>query len=114
VAAIWENLASLNVQGRATVVQGPVLTNLTKHSAAIVFLDPPYTLEREYAAALELLGENPPDLVIVQHSIRLALAETAGALHRSRIVRQGDNALSFYAASPASADPQRENPSGRL
>ncbi len=95
--AIRENLASLGLEPRATVVAGPLLLTLPRCSADIVFLDPPYELEREYAAALELLAEMRPALAVVQHSIRLALGDTYGALGRTRIVRQGDNALSFYA-----------------
>ena len=97
LAAIRENLASLNAESRATVVAGPVLLTLPKYAAPIVFLDPPYEQQREYAAALEILGESPADLVVVQHSVRLDLAESYGMLRRSRVVRQGDNALSFLA-----------------
>ena len=94
---IRENLASLAVEARATVVTGPALLTLPRYQAEIVFLDPPYDLEREYLAALELLAETPPALVVAQHSVRMALADTYGPLRRTRIVRQGDNALSFYA-----------------
>jgi len=99
---IRENLAELGAEARATVVAGPVLLTLPRHKAEIVFLDPPYSLEREYAAALEALAEAPPELVVVQHSVRFAPADTYGALARIRIVRQGDNALSFFAARPPS------------
>jgi 16S rRNA (guanine(966)-N(2))-methyltransferase RsmD len=94
--AIRENLASLKVEARATVVPGAVLQTLTRHRADIVFLDPPYGLEREYPAALDLLTADPPPLVIVQHSIRLKLADDYGGLRRTRLLKQGDNALSFY------------------
>ncbi len=97
--AIRQNLASLGLDARATVVAGPVLLTLPTHHADIVFLDPPYDLEREYAAVLELLGENPPVIAAVQHSVRFALGDVYGVLRRARIVRQGDNALSFYAAA---------------
>jgi len=95
---IAENLASLAITGRALVINAAALTSLAQHRADIVFLDPPYDRENEYAAALSLLGENPPELAIVQHSVRFALAEKYGKLSRTRIVKQGDNALSFYAA----------------
>ncbi len=62
-----------------------------------MFLDPPYDQEREYGAALELLAQTPPSLTVVQHSVRFVLADAYGALRRTRIVKQGDNALSFYA-----------------
>jgi 16S rRNA (guanine966-N2)-methyltransferase len=94
--AIRENLASLGLESRATVVPGGALAGLTRHKVGIVFLDPPYALEREYSAALDALSQAPPLLTVVQHSVRLALAESYGRLHRSRLVRQGDNALSFY------------------
>lgn len=97
VEVIRQNLAALAVTWKAIVVPGPVIGNLTRHPAEIIFLDPPYELEREYAAALNALSENPPPLVVVQHSVRFAPAETYGALSRTRIVKQGDNALSFYA-----------------
>ena len=41
------------------------------------------------------LSPNWP-LVIVQHAHRQALDDTYGLLHRTRILRQGDNALSFF------------------
>jgi 16S rRNA (guanine(966)-N(2))-methyltransferase RsmD len=99
--AIRQNLASLGLEARATVVAGPVLVTLPKQHADIVFLDPPYDLEREYAAVLELLAEIPPALTVVQHSVRFALGDVYGVLRRTRIVRQGDNALSFYIAEGA-------------
>ena len=94
--AIRENLASLGLTSRATVVPGPALLNLKRCAADIVFLDPPYALEREYSAALQALGEAPSPLTIAQHSVRLALEDAYGRLRRTRLVRQGDNALSFY------------------
>jgi 16S rRNA (guanine(966)-N(2))-methyltransferase RsmD len=97
--AIRQNLASLGVERRATVVAGAVLLTIPKHHADIVFLDPPYDLEREYAAVLEVLAGNPPMIVVVQHSSRQALGDVSGVLRRTRIVKQGDNALSFYAAT---------------
>jgi 16S rRNA (guanine(966)-N(2))-methyltransferase RsmD len=92
-----ENLASLGLEGRALVVVAGTLSSLAEQKADIVFLDPPYEREGEYAQALRLLSENPPRLVVVQHSVRFALAEAYDALKRTRILRQGDNALSFYA-----------------
>ena len=105
--AIRQNLAALGAVSRTTVVPGAVLRTLPLYRAEIVFLDPPYSVEREYREALQALGENPPSLVIAQHSVRYALAERYGALVRTRVVKQGDNALSFFAPQPAPAD--REN-----
>ena len=95
--AIRQNVASLRVERRATVAAGPLLQTLPRYRAEIVFLDPPYSLEREYRAALDALGEQPPSLVIVQHSVRFELQSRYGGLVRTRVLRQGDNALSFFA-----------------
>ena len=47
-------------------------------TADIVFLDPPYDLHSEYETALTKLGAIPPELVIVQHDVRLKLAPAYG------------------------------------
>ncbi len=96
VKAIRDNLRSLGVERRAEVRQGRATGIIRRLEASIVFLDPPYALENEYQAALDLLGEKPPPLVIAQHPPRLKLADSYGNLHRVRLVRHGDNALSFY------------------
>ncbi len=96
LAVLRENLAALDLEWRATVVPGRVLLTLPQYQADIVFVDPPYDQEREYTAALEVLAEKPPSLVVVQHSVRLELPEARGALRRVRVVKQGDNALSFF------------------
>jgi hypothetical protein len=54
--------------------------------------------EREYTAALDLLGESPPALVVAQQSVRMALADSYGALRRTRVVTQGGNAPRFFSA----------------
>jgi 16S rRNA (guanine966-N2)-methyltransferase len=99
VALIRENLKSLGLLGRAAVIAGPALRELGKHRAHLAFLDPPYPLEKEYAPALELIGQTSPRLVVAQHSVRFDPGEQHGVLVRYRVVRQGDNALSFYHSS---------------
>jgi 16S rRNA (guanine(966)-N(2))-methyltransferase RsmD len=96
VAVIRQNLEALGAAGRAAVVSGPVLRALPHHSADIVFLDPPYADAREYASALELLGQTPAALVVVQHSRHHPVADSYGRLRRTREMRQGDSVLSFY------------------
>ena len=97
--AIRKNLASLGVERRATILAGKVLTTLERCPAGIVFLDPPYDMADEYTGALEVLGARPPALAIAQHSVHLKLKDAYGGLTRTRMVRHGDNALSFYAAT---------------
>jgi 16S rRNA (guanine966-N2)-methyltransferase len=91
-----ENVASLGIDDRAVVALGAAASLLPRYQAGIVFLDPPYDLESEYGLLLQLLGDNPPELVIAQHSVRLTLPKTCGRLMCMRVVRQGDNALSFF------------------
>jgi 16S rRNA (guanine966-N2)-methyltransferase len=94
---IRKNLASLGLERRATILAGKVLVTLERCPAGIVFLDPPYLLVDEYTGALELLGARTPELTIAQHAVHLKLKDAYGGLHRTRMVRHGDNALSFYA-----------------
>ncbi len=79
--AIRQNLAALKVEPRATVVPGVALAKLTQYAAGIVFLDPPYDLEREYVAALDALGEG----AAVNHD-RTAFdpAEARGSIRQNR------------------------------
>src|SRR2546430_11722105 len=44
--AIRENVATLGLERRSTVVAGPVLLTIERQRASIVFLDPPYDQER--------------------------------------------------------------------
>jgi 16S rRNA (guanine(966)-N(2))-methyltransferase RsmD len=96
VRVIHENLKALGIEARAKVHEGRVTAILPRLEADIVFLDPPYPLEKEYAATLVLLGEKPPELVIAQHPPRVKLEESYGGLRRTRVLKQGDNELSFY------------------
>jgi len=97
VNVLRQNLKSLDLEPRAQVLQGRAAALLGGIHADIVFLDPPYALEGEYETALTKLGARPPQLVIVQHDVRLKLAPAYAALHQTRVLRQGDNCLSFYA-----------------
>ena len=94
--AIRKNVASLGVERRATILAGKVLVTLERCPGGIVFLDPPYELEDEYTGALQMLGTQAPALTIVQHAVRAKLKDAYGELRRTRMVRHGDNALSFY------------------
>lgn len=58
----------------------------------IVFFDPPY--KDDYIKTLQLLSHN--DLVIAEHHHKTELPDTVGELQRTRILKQGDSALSFY------------------
>jgi 16S rRNA (guanine(966)-N(2))-methyltransferase RsmD len=68
----------------------------------VVFLDPPYGAAQEYAAALGLLGGAAQGilvaggLVVAEHRRNQALDDQYGSLRRTRLVEQGDAAMSFY------------------
>lgn len=91
---IRENLHALGAEARASLVVGKVAAALERQTADIVFIDPPYELEDEYAIALRLAAA---PLVIAQHSARFDPGDVHAGLRRTRVLRQGDNALSFYA-----------------
>jgi len=68
----------------------------------IVFLDPPYEEAEEYASTLGQLGGGlagllaPDALVIAEHRRKQRLEDRYGSLQRTRLLEQGDAALSFY------------------
>jgi 16S rRNA (guanine966-N2)-methyltransferase len=102
VKVIRENLRSLGIEERAQVREGRASAILAKMmqdaqtGAGIFFVDPPYDLQPEYERSLAILGEQPPELVIAQHASRVELAESYGKLRRVRVLKHGDNALSFF------------------
>jgi 16S rRNA (guanine966-N2)-methyltransferase len=100
VGVLRENLKSLGLEGRAELRQGKATALIGRITADIVFLDPPYDLYSEYETALTKLGEIPPSLVVVQHDVRLKLAPAYGELQQTRVLRQGDNCLSFFSPEP--------------
>jgi 16S rRNA (guanine(966)-N(2))-methyltransferase RsmD len=71
----------------------------------VVFLDPPYDAAEEYAATLKVLGEAqgilaPGALVIAEHRRKQSLEDQYGSLKRTRLLEQGDAALSYYETGP--------------
>jgi 16S rRNA (guanine966-N2)-methyltransferase len=93
VNVIRENLKSLGLESRADVRQAKSTAIAPKLQAEIVFLDPPYKLERDYSLVLSTLTAK---LVVAQHDVHLKLGKSYGVLHHTRTVRQGDNCLSFF------------------
>ena len=115
VALIKKNLESLEIRKSARVLPLDALQalkRLAEEPAAataridILFLDPPYAEEAQYANVLAFLGganllaENA--VVIAEHQRSLDLPETFGKLERVRVLRQGDAVLSFFRFRPPS------------
>ena len=109
VGAIRANLNSLGIQSGYTLEPhgtAALLEQLARSGIAVdlVFLDPPWEAEAEYAATLKFLGGArgaavlaPEALVIAEHSSRTPLSEKFGPLTQTRTLAQGDAAMSFYA-----------------
>jgi 16S rRNA (guanine966-N2)-methyltransferase len=75
----------------------------------LVYLDPPWEAEAEYASTLHLLGSArgqatlaPGALIVAEHSSKSPLAARYGELVQTRTLKQGDAALSFYAGATES------------
>jgi 16S rRNA (guanine966-N2)-methyltransferase len=66
----------------------------------IVFFDPPYAID--YLQVLDIFGSSASamlaenGLLIVEHHHKNELKDQVGSIIRSRILKQGDSALSFY------------------
>jgi 16S rRNA (guanine966-N2)-methyltransferase len=106
LAVLRKNLASLGISARFSVHAGsvePILRRMrTDATFDLVFLDPPYDAADRYEATLGLLGGGlanllaPTALVIAEHRKNEELTDRYGALARTRLLKQGDAALSFY------------------
>jgi 16S rRNA (guanine966-N2)-methyltransferase len=104
-----QNLEKLGLGGVARVEAvsvGAFLRKIRPESSAmrfdLVFLDPPYEAVDEYATTMEILGASAPALlaegamVIAEHRRKQKLEDEYGVLQRTRVLEQGDAALSFY------------------
>ena len=114
VALIARNLALLGIPIAAQVASGKTfagsaeifrmdaLERLAKGGPHVdfVYLDPPYANSRAYEEILAFLGESEllarGASVIAEHRRKSDLPIVAGHLERTRVVEQGDTALSFY------------------
>jgi 16S rRNA (guanine966-N2)-methyltransferase len=116
LAAMRANLTRLGLTAGFKIHPGSVGAWLRKASGGgatfdLVFLDPPYEAAEEYAATLGLLGGGtagllaPGAVVIAEHRSRAGrkerLEDRYGNLERTRLLEQGDAALSFYAVVQA-------------
>lgn len=92
-----ENLRTLGIGSEeATVLRGQAIKLLPGLRCHIAFLDPPYELVNEYGEAMRGLSDSGCGLAIAQHHSKLVLDEMYGSFRKTRIVKQGDNSLSFF------------------
>ncbi len=103
------NLDRLGLQSGIRIVAGSVAGFLRQPDVGarfdLVFLDPPYDAAGEYERVLGALGGTAGEvlaecaMVIAEHRRKDKLEDQYGALRRTRLLQQGDAALSFYAAA---------------
>lgn len=109
---IRRNLDSLGIPSTAaTIFAADALTAMEKLAARqtpstppvnFVFLDPPYAAHEDYLRALDFLGStsanflSPDALIIFEHHHKFSLPASSGCLTRTRLLKQGDAALSFF------------------
>lgn len=103
---LWRNLSRLGIASGVRVhsaAAGALLRGAAPAAAFdIVFLDPPYDLADEYATVLGLLGGAASDwltetaMVIAEHRRKEHLEGSYGVLKKTRLLEQGDAALSFF------------------
>lgn len=108
---IRQNLDSLKIGSGYTILAADALSALEKLAARhtpstppidFVFVDPPYANHADYDRILAFLSSNsanflaPDALVIFEHHHKFHLPESSGRLARTRLLKQGDAALSFF------------------
>jgi 16S rRNA (guanine966-N2)-methyltransferase len=104
-----QNLESLDIRTGIEVIMSDAERGLEKLAARhliadFIFFDPPYNDEGyedllDYLDASHLIA--PQGIVIAEHSSKLELPERLARLERTRLLEQGDAALSFYRLAAA-------------
>lgn len=104
------NLATLGIRESSEVIVADAIRGLEKMAAKrriadFIFLDPPYAEMEEHLRVLEFLDAShlvaPRGIVIVEHSSKAELPERFVRLECTRLLEQGDAALSFYRLAAA-------------
>lgn len=102
---IRDNLQSLGISSGAEILAMNAVAGFTQLAARrlladFIFLDPPYAQTSDYLEVLDFLDAShllaPRGLVIVEHRRKLDLPARLRILEESRVVEQGDSALTFY------------------
>jgi 16S rRNA (guanine(966)-N(2))-methyltransferase RsmD len=109
LAALRGNVAELGLRSGVRIQSGNVSAFLRRGFAGdsprfdLIFLDPPWDESKEYESTLSVLGAPgsllaEDGLAIAEHRSNFALEDSYGRLRRTRLLKQGDAGLSFYAA----------------
>ena len=105
---IAANLKSLNIGTGFEILRQDVkrgLTALERQTVLpdFIFIDPPYRERKAYDDTLTFLGNSQLSAqasIVVEHEKRFDPGEQVAGVVRSRLLRQGDAALSFYRRMP--------------
>jgi 16S rRNA (guanine966-N2)-methyltransferase len=109
ISLVRQNLESLDIRTGIEVITADAERGLEKLAARhliadFIFFDPPYN-DDGYSDLLEYLDAShlvaPQGIVIAEHSSKLELPERLVRLERTRLLEQGDAALSFYRLAAA-------------
>ena len=104
------NLDALEIRSGIELIAADAVQALerlaARHMVAdFIFLDPPYQDRDEYESTLEFLDTSrlltPTSLVIAEHFDAASLPDRYARLERTRVIEQGDAALSFYKLAAA-------------
>ncbi|MGA3371183.1 MAG: 16S rRNA (guanine(966)-N(2))-methyltransferase RsmD [Terracidiphilus sp.] len=104
-AAVGATLRRMKAGFEPIPASGPSAEKTPETRFDLVFLDPPYDAAEEYAITLALLGNSAAcllasgALVIAEHRRKQRLEDRCGTLTRTRLLEQGDAALSFYSVN---------------
>lgn len=104
VKLLYSNLHSLGIETGYRLLQQPALRGIASVASMgvspdVIFLDPPYRLQEAYGATLGALAESQSSahaLIIAEHEKKFDPGEEFGSLRRTRLLQQGDSALSLY------------------
>lgn len=107
LTAIRKNLSTLKIASGYAIEDRSatrLLVSLAEREQRvdIIFFDPPYEAVDEYSNTLHLIARehaallSPGAIVLVEHRKQNPLAEKYGALHRTRLLKQGDVHVSFF------------------
>ena len=99
---IRQNLESLEIREGFKILEMDLKKGLRAIETPfdIAFVDPPYDYDDVYADVLQWFGSSQrlsaEGLLILEHSKRKDLPDSAGTLQKIRSLVQGDAALAFY------------------
>ena len=102
------NIAHCGVGDACQLIRADFLRSNGRSDCSLVFLDPPYD-DDGLNDVLRVAGTHamPGGVVVLEHRRSRETPLEEGRLVRTRLLRSGDSALSFYSLEAGSSDPAR-------